>query len=251
MNDTASTEFDVFLSHNSRNKDSVRKLAEHLRGRGLKVWFDEWELIPGRPWREALELIAKSVRVAVVLVANDGIGPWQDRETSACLSEFVERNMPVIPVLLPGAPQKVELPLFLKQFTCVDLRDGLRDEGIDRLVWGITGKKPIDGNRIQVWNPDVDAVAQRLRRAGTLSFEEYLRVLAQYCQDHPYVSLGLNSPDLNKVYTPLLFKRELPPDLQPNAKESSSNSLAIADVLASDDKMPPHRLIVGECAITG
>jgi len=32
--------------------------------------------------------------------------------------------------------------LFLKQFTWVDLRDGLTEEGLDRLQWGVTGKKP-------------------------------------------------------------------------------------------------------------
>jgi len=32
--------------------------------------------------------------------------------------------------------------LFLKAFTWVDLRGGLTDEGLDRLVWGISGEKP-------------------------------------------------------------------------------------------------------------
>src|SRR5262249_51894474 len=56
--------------------------------------------------------------------------------------QFVERGAFVIPVLLPGAPAKPELPLFLQAFTWVDLRGGLTREGIDRLVWGITGTKP-------------------------------------------------------------------------------------------------------------
>jgi len=59
-----------------------------------------------------------------------------------CLSEFVDRNLPVIPVLLPGAPEVPRLPIFLKGFTWVDLRGGLTEGGIDRLQWGITGKRP-------------------------------------------------------------------------------------------------------------
>jgi hypothetical protein len=43
---------------------------------------------------------------------------------------------------LPGAPTKPDLPLFLQQFTWVDLRGGLTSEGLDRLQWGITGVKP-------------------------------------------------------------------------------------------------------------
>jgi hypothetical protein len=39
--------YDVFLSHNSKDKPRVRKLAEDLRDAGLRVWFDEWVLKPG------------------------------------------------------------------------------------------------------------------------------------------------------------------------------------------------------------
>jgi hypothetical protein len=39
--------YDVFLSHNSKDKPRVRKLAEDLRAAGLRVWFDEWVLKPG------------------------------------------------------------------------------------------------------------------------------------------------------------------------------------------------------------
>ena len=65
----------------------------------------------------------------------------------ALLRRFVSEKktgniLPIIPVLLPGAPDDVKLPLFLAEFTWVDLRDGLKADGLDRLVWGITGVKP-------------------------------------------------------------------------------------------------------------
>jgi S1-C subfamily serine protease len=134
--------FDVFLSHNSKDKPAVRELAEALRARGVKVWLDEWELVPGRPWQEALEEIIETTRSSAVLVGKDGLGPWQDAEMRGCLSEFVERKLPVIPVLLPGAPEVPRLPFFLKRFTWVDLRGGLTEEGLNRLEWGATGKRP-------------------------------------------------------------------------------------------------------------
>lgn len=134
--------FDVFLCHNSADKPAVVQLAEELVARGLRVWLDVWELIPGRPWQEALEAILQTAKSAAVLVAKDGVGPWQDREVRACLDEFVRRELPVIPVLLPGTPQKPELPLFLRAFTWVDLHEGVTREGVDRLVWGITGERP-------------------------------------------------------------------------------------------------------------
>ncbi len=141
-----SFDFDVFLSHNSRDKRAVRQLGEALRRCDLRVWFDEWELVPGRPWQEALEEIIETTRAAAVLVGKDGLGPWQESEMRGCISEFVARKLPVIPVLLPGAPERPELPPFLKQFTWVDLRKGITEEGLDRLVWGITGQKPAAGS---------------------------------------------------------------------------------------------------------
>jgi hypothetical protein len=142
----AATEpFDVFLSHNSRNKPVVVELATRLRERGLHVWLDAWELVPGRPWQQAIEEVIESVASAAVLVGEDGLGPWEEPEMRACLDQCVHRSMPVIPVLLPGAPAEPRLPLFMRQFTWVDLRGGLTEGGLDRLQWGITGIKPRGG----------------------------------------------------------------------------------------------------------
>lgn len=60
----------------------------------------------------------------------------------ACLRQFVTRRLPVIPVLLPDAPAIPKLPLFLEGFTWVDLRGGLTKQGLEKLVWGITGIRP-------------------------------------------------------------------------------------------------------------
>jgi hypothetical protein len=139
----ATGNFDVFLSHNSKDKPAVRELAKALRACGLRVWLDEWELVPGSTWQEAIEDIISTARTAAVLVGADGLGPWEIPEMRACLSEFTSRQLPVIPVILPGAPTKPALPLFLNRFTWVDLRGGLDQAGLNRLVWGITGQKPL------------------------------------------------------------------------------------------------------------
>jgi CHASE2 domain-containing sensor protein len=133
---------DVFLSHNSLDKPGVRALADALEARGLTVWLDERELAPGRPWQEGLEEVIRTVRSALVILGPSGLGPWEIAEMRACLSEGVDRDLPIVPVLLPGAPQKPDLPLFLRRYTWVDLRGGLTEAGIDRLEWGITGVKP-------------------------------------------------------------------------------------------------------------
>lgn len=134
--------FDVFLSHNSTDKPAVRDLKQLLLGARITSWLDEDELQPGIPWQERLEMGIRSSNSVAVLIGKDGLGPWEDEEMQAALRLAVRGKRPVIPVLMPGAPSKPELPMFLGNRTWVDLRRGLTDEGLDRLQWGITGIKP-------------------------------------------------------------------------------------------------------------
>ena len=73
-------------------------------------------------------------------VGSSGLGPWQSTEMRAFLNEFVERNCPVIPVLLGNTPQQPKLPIFLRGHTWVDFRTDT--EAMENLIWGITGKPP-------------------------------------------------------------------------------------------------------------
>ncbi|MGZ8219639.1 toll/interleukin-1 receptor domain-containing protein [Methylomagnum sp.] len=136
------TTFDVFLSHNSKDKPAVRDLKAALEAYGLKIWYDEDELRPGVPWQELLESgIRDSASVAVV-IGKDGLGPWEDEEMRAALDLAVKDKRPVIPVLLPDVPAVPSLPLFLSNRTWVDLRPALSAKNVGRLVWGITGIRP-------------------------------------------------------------------------------------------------------------
>lgn len=71
-----------------------------------------------------------------------------------CLDQCTTRGMPVIPVLLPGAPTQPKLPPFLKRLTWVDLREGMREQELKKLVWGITGTKPagLSAGRRRTWS---------------------------------------------------------------------------------------------------
>jgi hypothetical protein len=135
--------FDVFLSHNSRDKPAVQKLKQSLQAHGLRPWLDADELVPGENWQPGLiEGIMNSASMAVC-IGSAGVGPWEDEEMQGALTLAVSEKRRVIPVVLPGAPEKPEISLFLSSRTWVDLRAGFAEEGIARLVWGITGVKPL------------------------------------------------------------------------------------------------------------
>ncbi len=134
--------YDVFLSHNSKDKPAVRNLAIELRKRGLKVWLDEDDLRPGLPWQDQILAAIKDSASVAVLIGKDGVGPWHNEETRTALDFAVRDSRSVIPVILPGAPDAPPLPPFLGNRTWVDLRPVLNKTVLDKLIWGITGKKP-------------------------------------------------------------------------------------------------------------
>ncbi|MBV9691104.1 MAG: TIR domain-containing protein, partial [Ktedonobacteraceae bacterium] len=136
----ATQDFDVFLCHHGPDKGVVKQLGEQLKHAGILPWLDEWELRPGLPWQQLLEQQIEHIKAAAVFVGKSGIGPWQHQELDAFLREFVQRGCPVIPVLLPDAPQEPTLPVFLRAMTWVDFRKQDPDP-MQRLLWGITGKR--------------------------------------------------------------------------------------------------------------
>ena len=135
------TGFDVFMCHNSADKEEVRRICRDLKARRLRPWLDEEQLRPGLPWQETLEEQLGNIATAAVFVGASGFGPWQNRELRGFLDEFVRRQCPVIPVLLPSITSPPQLPLFLRQMTWVDYRRDAR-AALDLLVWGITGERP-------------------------------------------------------------------------------------------------------------
>jgi hypothetical protein len=93
-------DFDVFLAHNSRVKQHVKRLAAELRRRGTNPWLDKEQIRPGRPFQDEIQ--------AAIIIGRNQLGPMQELELKALISRFVEAKIPVIPVLLPGVERLPE-----------------------------------------------------------------------------------------------------------------------------------------------
>jgi len=133
--------FDVFLCHNSEDKPAVREIAQKLVKEGIKPWLDVEQILPGSSWQTELGKQIKGIKSAAVFVGNSGIGPWQDEEIQAFLSQFIERKCPVIPTILGSATTTPELPWTLRNRHLVDFRVSDPDP-LKQLIWGITRQKP-------------------------------------------------------------------------------------------------------------
>jgi hypothetical protein len=77
-------QYDVFLSHNSKDKAVVRTVAERLRADGLRVWFDEWVLKPGDSLPAKIEEGLERSRVLVLCMSANAFGSdWAQLTSSA------------------------------------------------------------------------------------------------------------------------------------------------------------------------
>jgi len=112
--------YDVFLSHNSRDKPRVRGLAEDLRAAGLRVWFDEWVIKPGDDIYLAIERGLEAARAQVLCLSPAALGSdWVTLERSTVLfRDPTNAGRRFIPLLLA----ECDLPDALRRYKYVDYR---------------------------------------------------------------------------------------------------------------------------------
>jgi small GTP-binding protein len=142
----AEEKFDVFLSHNSKDKAAVEKIAKRLLAVGILPWLDKWNLAPGDTVSDAMELAIETIPCAALCFGPADIGKWHIMEIRAYVERWARKDARMIPVILPDAKEAPELPLFVRQTLWVDMRDWEQREsdGFYRLVCGILAKAPGD-----------------------------------------------------------------------------------------------------------
>ncbi|MFA6372783.1 MAG: TIR domain-containing protein [Methanothrix sp.] len=140
----AEGKFDVFLSHNSKDKAEVEKIANRLLAVGIRPWLDKWDLAPGDTVSDALEHAIKTIPCAALCFGPADTGNWHVMEIRAYVEAWAKKEARMIPLILPGADKPPELPLFVRQTLWVDMRywQNVDDDGFYRLVCGILGQAP-------------------------------------------------------------------------------------------------------------
>ena len=79
-------EYDVFISHSSKDNLAVRELAERLKVDGLRIWLDEWEIKPGDPISIKIEHGLERSRVLILVMSADAFGSdWVTLERHTAL----------------------------------------------------------------------------------------------------------------------------------------------------------------------
>ncbi|HJR08566.1 MAG TPA: TIR domain-containing protein [Pyrinomonadaceae bacterium] len=201
--------FDVFLSHNSIDEPWVNRLKVALQERGVKVWLDKDEIRPGARFVRAIEIgLEESKAVALIVSPEAMASGWVEEEYDRALSlaQSKDRPLQLIPVIL----REAEMPGFLGNRNYVDFRDETSfDEKIEKLIYGITGKK--SANQVKRIKPDpglfdIPVFPDQVPRPSLLS---RIRSLVE---SNPLVSVeGL--PGSGKTYLVASFLKEKKPHL--------------------------------------
>lgn len=122
------TPFDIFLSHNSRDKPAVERIAVQLRQAGFSPWLDAWDLPAGGDWQDGIELGLRLSRGCAVFLGPHGFGDWQAQEMKVASSMAAhDPAFRYFLTLLPGAPDPLDaamLPAFINLRGRINLREG-------------------------------------------------------------------------------------------------------------------------------
>jgi len=96
----------IFLSHNSKDKPFVRRLAERLTESGATIWLDEVNIRIGD---SLVDKISEAIRevdfIAAVISKNSINSPWVKKELSlAVTKEIKSKSVVVLPIVIDDCP---------------------------------------------------------------------------------------------------------------------------------------------------
>jgi hypothetical protein len=93
-------QWDVFISHASEDKDAIaRPLAEALRTKGLRVWYDEFALTVGDSLRKSIDDGLAHSRFGIVVLSKHFFEKhWPEQELNGLATRETEGKKVILPV---------------------------------------------------------------------------------------------------------------------------------------------------------
>ena len=134
---------DVFVSYRHSDRDVVAPIAAGLERRQIDVWFDRVDIRSGERWRERIAEGIKDAHSVLVAVGPEGIAGVQAYEVDLALDRAVlDVDLPIIPLLLPGAKQEGRLWSYLATRSYVEMEGATDDDIVDRIAGAVQGTEP-------------------------------------------------------------------------------------------------------------
>lgn len=130
----------AFLSHSSRDKDFVRRLAADLTKEGVTTWLDEQEILAGQSFVERISEGIYSSDVFIFVSSEDSVkSEWARKELNLAFSrQLGEAEVRIIPLKIDDT----DVPEILKDMNYADFRRSY-DVGLAALMKSIAS---LEGN---------------------------------------------------------------------------------------------------------
>jgi len=134
----------AFISHSSKDKPFVRRLAADLVSSGIRVWLDEQRILVGDSIPEKIaQGLAESDFFLLVASKNSVASPWVKKElNSALVHEIERRKVTVMPIRLDDSP----VPDSVNEKNYADFR-GSYEEGLKKLLESIRAREVTDNGK--------------------------------------------------------------------------------------------------------
>ncbi|MHC4404420.1 MAG: toll/interleukin-1 receptor domain-containing protein [Planctomycetota bacterium] len=152
----------IFISHSSRDKGFVRRLAKTLIEYRHQPWLDEWEIKVGESITSRIqEGLSSADFVAVVLTAHSVESKWVDREWKAKYWDEVNQDQVTV---LPLLVEDCQIPALLTDKKYADFQIDF-DRGLLELLGALDPVAEIDSAALNIDERFANAVARLLARA--------------------------------------------------------------------------------------
>jgi len=131
--------FDVLLCYNQEDQFTAENIANQLKQKQIRAWLELWKVPGGLKCYEEVEKDIERITSVAFLIGSNGC-PWQKKPLIYVIEEFFERDVRLIPVILPNVSCELKLPIYLKRKTSVDFRQE-ESNPLKQLIWAISKLK--------------------------------------------------------------------------------------------------------------
>jgi len=125
----------VFLSHSSKDKQFVNRIATDLAKLNIAPWLDSWHIRAGESIPQKISIGIKNSECVVVFLSKNAISShWVEREWQAKYWDEIERNQVLV---IPALLEDCEIPQLLRAKKYADFRKDY-DEGFRELLLALS-----------------------------------------------------------------------------------------------------------------
>jgi|GEM_PF-6791796 len=201
----------IFLSHSSKDRQFIEKIANDLHNAKINVWFDEWEIPTGVSFRKRIfeDGIPNCDLFFIYLTDNSIASYWVQKELDAAFIQESQQKGGNIALFVDNDATRPKLTLDLQSLHCPVFNEGSYNKSMFDLIskaWSCSIKKMQDEisikYRIEIIEnqrkvEELNIRIGEFQRAGQQDIDATLRVLANnkitlYGNEHSYLDLFMN-----------------------------------------------------------